>query len=90
MRIVIENLPKDVSEEEIREALKPFAQVGAIKLIKEGSAPTTLDRGGESRAGRRAGQAHQRTFLQRTEARCLGAAVERVSTPKGEQWIRRS
>ena len=42
MRIVIENLPKDVSEEEIREALKPFAQVGAIKLIKEGSDPTTL------------------------------------------------
>jgi RNA recognition motif-containing protein len=42
MRIVIQNLPKDVSEEEIREALKPFAQVGAIKLIKEGSAPATL------------------------------------------------
>ena len=42
MRIVIENLPKDVSEEEVREALRPFAEVGTIKLIKEGSAPTTL------------------------------------------------
>ena len=42
MRIVIENLPKDVSEEEIREALSRWAQVGTIKLIKEGSAPTTL------------------------------------------------
>ena len=42
MRIVIENLPKDVSEEEIREALNPLARVGTIKLIKEGSAPATL------------------------------------------------
>jgi hypothetical protein len=42
MRIVIENLPKDVSEAEIREALGRWAQVGEIKLIKEGSAPSTL------------------------------------------------
>ena len=42
MRIVIENLPKDVSEEEIRAALKAFAEVGTIKLINEGSAPATL------------------------------------------------
>jgi len=42
MRIVIQNLPKEVSEEEVREALKPFAEVGAIKLITEGSSPTTL------------------------------------------------
>ena len=42
MRIVIENLPKDVSEEEIREALRPFAEVGTIKLIKVGSAPARL------------------------------------------------
>ena len=42
MRVVIENLPKDVSEEEIREALRPFAEVGTMKLIKEGSAPATL------------------------------------------------
>jgi len=42
MRVVIENLPNDVSEEEIREALRPFAEVGTLKLIKEGSAPATL------------------------------------------------
>ena len=42
MRIVIQNLPKDISEEGIREALNQFGQVGAIKLIKEGSAPATL------------------------------------------------
>jgi RNA recognition motif-containing protein len=42
MRIVIENLPTEVSEAEIREALRPFAEVGTIKLIKEGSAPATL------------------------------------------------
>ena len=42
MKIVIENLPKDVSDEETREALSRWAQVGTIKLIKEGSAPTTL------------------------------------------------
>ena len=42
MRIVIQNLPQDVSEEEVREALSRWAQVGTIKLIKEGSAPATL------------------------------------------------
>lgn len=42
MRIVIENLPQEVSEEEIREALSAFAQVGNITLIKEGSAPAAL------------------------------------------------
>ena len=42
MRIVIENLPQDVSEEQIREALSPWAQVGEIKLIREGSAPAAV------------------------------------------------
>ena len=42
MRIVIENLPQAVSEEEIREALSRWAQVGRIKLITEGSAPATV------------------------------------------------
>jgi hypothetical protein len=42
MRIVIENLPQDVSEEQIREALSPLAQVGEIKLIREGRAPSTV------------------------------------------------
>lgn len=42
MRIVIDNLPKDVSEEEIREAMSPFTQVGKIKMITEGSTPSAL------------------------------------------------
>jgi hypothetical protein len=42
MQIVIQNLPKDVTETEIREALSRWAQVGTIKLIKEGSAPATV------------------------------------------------
>ena len=44
MRIVIENLPQDVTEEKIREAFAShqFGQVGEIKLIKEGSAPAAL------------------------------------------------
>lgn len=42
MRIVIDNLPQEVSEEEIREALSGFAQVGNITLITEGSAPAAL------------------------------------------------
>jgi hypothetical protein len=42
MRIVIGNLPDDVSEEGIREALKPFAPVESIKLVKESGAPTAL------------------------------------------------
>jgi hypothetical protein len=39
MRIVIENMRQDVSEDEIREALSPFAPIEKIKLIKEGSMP---------------------------------------------------
>jgi hypothetical protein len=42
MRIVIGNLPDDVTEESIREALKPFAPVEQIKLVKESGAPTAL------------------------------------------------
>lgn len=42
MRIVIENLPKDASEEKIREALSRWGHVGQIKLIIEGSAPATI------------------------------------------------
>ena len=42
MRIVIENLPHDVSEEEVREALSPFAPVGRIALVKEGNLPTAV------------------------------------------------
>jgi RNA recognition motif len=42
MRIVIENLPKDASEEKIREALSRWGHIGEIKLITEGSAPATI------------------------------------------------
>ena len=34
MRIVIGNLPDDVTEESIKETLKPFAPVEQIKLVK--------------------------------------------------------
>ena len=39
MRIVIGNLPDDISDDGIREALSPFAPVDKIKLVKEGGAP---------------------------------------------------
>ncbi len=42
MRIVVANLPDDVSEEGIRTALSPFAPVEKIKLVKEGGAPTAV------------------------------------------------
>ncbi len=42
MRIVIENLRQDVSEDEIREALSPFAPIEKITLIKEGSTPVAI------------------------------------------------
>jgi hypothetical protein len=42
MRIVVANLPDDVSEEGIREALSPFAPVDKIKLVKEGDTPSAL------------------------------------------------
>ena len=42
MRIVVANLPDDVSEEGIREALSPFVPVEKIKLIKESGTPSAL------------------------------------------------
>ncbi|MFH1815176.1 MAG: RNA-binding protein [Pseudomonadota bacterium] len=42
MRIVIDNLPHDVSEDEIREALSPFTAAGNITLITEGSLPSAI------------------------------------------------
>ena len=42
MRIVIGNLPDNVTEEGIKEALKPFVPVQSIKLVKESGAPTAL------------------------------------------------
>jgi RNA recognition motif-containing protein len=42
MRIVIANLPDDVTEEGIREALSPFAPVDKIKLAKESGTPSAV------------------------------------------------
>jgi RNA recognition motif-containing protein len=42
MRIVIGNLPDDVSEEGIRTALSSFAAVDKIKLVKESGTPTAV------------------------------------------------
>lgn len=42
MRIVIGNLPDTVSEEQIREALSPFAPLDAISLHKESGAPSAV------------------------------------------------
>jgi len=42
MRIVIGNLPDDVSEEGIQEALSQFAPVGKIKLAKESGTPSAV------------------------------------------------
>lgn len=42
MRIVVANLPDDVSEDGIRTALSPFAPVDKIKLVTEGGAPTAV------------------------------------------------
>ena len=42
MRILIGNLPADVTEEGIREALSAFAPVDAIKLFNESGKPTAM------------------------------------------------
>jgi hypothetical protein len=41
-RIVIGNLPDDVTEDGIREALRPFAPTENIMLVKEGGAPSAV------------------------------------------------
>jgi RNA recognition motif. (a.k.a. RRM, RBD, or RNP domain) len=42
MRIVIANLPDDVTEEAVREALGAFAPLEKIKLVKESGTPSVL------------------------------------------------
>jgi hypothetical protein len=42
MHIVIGNLPEDATEAGIREALKDFAAVDKIQLVKESGAPTAV------------------------------------------------
>jgi RNA recognition motif. (a.k.a. RRM, RBD, or RNP domain) len=48
-RIVIGNLPDDVSEEQIRETLRPFAPAEKVTLIKESGTPTAIIETGTSR-----------------------------------------
>ena len=50
MRIVIENLPRNVSEDEIRKDLSPFAPVEKIAMATEGSMPTAVIEMGMTRA----------------------------------------
>jgi len=42
MRIVIANLPDDVTEEAVREALGAFAPLDKIKLVKESGTPSVV------------------------------------------------
>lgn len=42
MRVVVTNLPDDVTEEAIRQALSDVAPVDKIKLHKESGAPTAV------------------------------------------------
>ena len=42
MRIVIGNLPDDLDEEGVRDALSPFAPVEAIQFVHESGAPTAV------------------------------------------------
>jgi len=42
MRIIVGNLPDDVSEQGIRTALSPFAPLEKIKLVKESGTPSAL------------------------------------------------
>ena len=42
MHIVVGNLPDDVTEDGIREALKAFAPVESIKLVKESGTPSAI------------------------------------------------
>lgn len=42
MRIVIGNLPDDVTEQAIQAALSPFAPVERIKLVKESGQPSAV------------------------------------------------
>ena len=42
MRIIVGNLPDDVTEDGIKEALSAFADVDAIKLVKESGTPSAV------------------------------------------------
>jgi hypothetical protein len=42
MRIVVANLPDDVTQDGIREALSPFAPVDKIQLVTESGTPSAV------------------------------------------------
>lgn len=42
MRIIVGNLPDDITEEAIRDALSDVAPVEAVKLVPEGGAPSAV------------------------------------------------
>ena len=42
VRIVVGNLPNDISEDTIRQALKEYAPVDKISLVKDSGAPTAI------------------------------------------------
>jgi hypothetical protein len=42
MRIVIANLPDEVTEEGIQEALRPFAQTEKVQLLNESGTPSAV------------------------------------------------
>jgi hypothetical protein len=42
MRIIVGNLPEDVTEDGIREALSDVAPVSSVKLVPEGGAPSAM------------------------------------------------
>jgi hypothetical protein len=42
MKVVVGNLPKDITEDTVREALSVYAPVDAITLVAESGAPTAV------------------------------------------------
>lgn len=42
MRIMVGNLPDNIAEETIREALSDVAPINAVKLVTEGGTPTAM------------------------------------------------
>ena len=42
MRIMVGNLPDDITEEAIREELGDIAPINAVKLVPEGGAPSAM------------------------------------------------
>ena len=75
IHIVIGNLPDDVTEEGIREALSSFAQANKIRLGNESGTPTPLIDVGISRA-------QAESLAQRINGRSYQGRVLRAWVPK--------